>query len=461
MTEKKLKIASENIRMSDELKERIMKKCETNAEHISSDGYTDHVYQVETVKPRKWLKVISGIAACAVIAGGVGAGVVYMSRQGAPSAELDDVETTQEVSDTVEETSPKRLVIDDIMDYKYNELRDKEYWGDEYLSVLDDFLKNSELPERECPLDFNKTHFVFSDKKCELQVLVPDTLLFIDENDDVTCYSADTDTLIEQFLEVRNKKGVNAFSEFVNDENVDMYYYYDLRNQFDPDIILNGAEDEVGFSDAYEFNDAMQYALLEYMSRQTYIDPPNKQITDSFIEIKNADNIHVASVSIFNEDCMSFEILENGESTQQYWMTCDVTELMNILENAMNTEEKHDTDNAAYYFPGGNFVKMGNADYECELVGKGTLTDEQSAQVQDIFYGYDWAAHEVTDTSDLGLVSVFSFKWDNIDGAERHVIVCENGYIYYFDRRGTDYNEHIYKFDNTEIEDKIREMFGF
>lgn len=482
MTEKKLKIASENIRMSDELKERIMKKCESKAEHISSDGYTDHVYQVETVKPRKWLKVISGIAACAVIAGGVGAGVVYMSRQGVPSAELDDVETTQEVSDTVEETSPNRLVIDDIMDYRFIDDSLNDY-VQSILTVLGEYLENNEITEGDAIPSLMQVGMDFSNGSRELHIYENNILTTVDEEGKITYYNIDSRKLFEaldkvmfvandppdnmNIKDVTDEEGVytagGILSEYFNRENIRMYVYCDNMDMYTPAMILNGEEPKIGFSEPIELTDEMQYVIVDYMDEQTSCEPPECMSFNTYIAVidENDSEHPLAKVTFYDEGCMAFEIQKDDNTLVRYWMTGNVTGFGKLLNDVMGTEEEHDTDNAEYYFPGGNFVKMGNADYECKLVGKGTLTDEQSAQVQDIFYGYDWAAHEVTDTSDLGLVSVFSFKWDNIDGAERHVIVCENGYIYYFDRSETDYNEHIYKFDNTEIEDKIREMFGF
>ena len=476
MTEKKLKIASENIRMSDELKERIMKKCESSAENINNDGYTDHVYQVETVKPRKWLKIISEIAACAVIAGGVSTGVVYMSRHGAPSAELEDVETTQEVSDTVEETSQKRLVIDDIMDYRYTNITDGEFWTDEQLMVLDNLLKCTELIETEYAPDSTATRLVYSNKKCEVQILNTGIVLYIDENDNVTCYSVDTDAIhkmanIEKDVNIISEfenieKCTNAFNEFVNDNNFKMYYYCNLADMFTPEMILNGEEPQIGFSKPVEFNDAMQYALCDYMSRQAMVLPPNMQTTNLFIEIKDADNIHVASVSIFDEGCMSFEILEDGVSVQQYWMTCDITDIGKILTETMNTEENHGT-NAAYFFPGGNFVKMGRAEYEMFGDEKHILTDEQSEQIQDILYGYDWKSHEVQWTEDIEesmqseLCAPFSFRFANVNDKDRVINIGKGGYVYYFDRIGTDgeiSDFHVYYIPDADFEIEISEV---
>lgn len=346
MTEKKLKIASENIRMSDELKERIMKKCETNAEHISSDGYTDHVYQVETVKPRKWLKVISGIAACAVIAGGVGAGVVYMSRQGAPSAELDDVETTQEVSDTVEETSPKCLVIDDIMDYRFIDDSLNDY-VQPILTVLGEYLENNEITEGDAIPSLMQVGMDFSNGSRELHIYENNILTTVDEEGKITYYNIDSRKLFEaldkvmfvandlpdnmNIKDVTDEEGVytagGILSEYFNRENIRMYVYCDNMDMYTPAMILNGEEPKIGFSEPIELTDEMQYVIVDYMDEQTSCEPPECMSFNTYIAVidENDSEHPLAKVTFYDEGCMAFEIQKDDNTLVRYWMTGNVT----------------------------------------------------------------------------------------------------------------------------------------
>ena len=70
--------------MPDELRERILDKCaEMEKSERSGNGtYTDHVFTVERAQPHRIRRVVSGLAACAVLAGGLGATGVFLHRQG-------------------------------------------------------------------------------------------------------------------------------------------------------------------------------------------------------------------------------------------------------------------------------------------------------------------------------------------------------------------------------------------
>lgn len=87
MIEKKLKKAAYNIKMSDELKNRIAGQCR-NIDTERSEN--EHVFTVETYKPRRISRFISGAAACAVIVGSVGTAGWLISRNSPmQSDELD------------------------------------------------------------------------------------------------------------------------------------------------------------------------------------------------------------------------------------------------------------------------------------------------------------------------------------------------------------------------------------
>lgn len=84
MMEKKIKSSAEKITMPDKTRERIMDRCIEleKSERSGNTNYTDHVFTVERVKPNRIRRVISGIAACAVLAGGIGATGAMLHRQG-------------------------------------------------------------------------------------------------------------------------------------------------------------------------------------------------------------------------------------------------------------------------------------------------------------------------------------------------------------------------------------------
>jgi hypothetical protein len=107
----KLKDEMEKIKMSDETKERIIAACEETAKNRSieknnNSEYTDHVFTAERVKPRNSImRTVSAVAACALLAGGIGTTGFLLHKQGTvPSAEVEP--TTVVAEDVVELFSP-------------------------------------------------------------------------------------------------------------------------------------------------------------------------------------------------------------------------------------------------------------------------------------------------------------------------------------------------------------------
>lgn len=91
MIEKKLKKAADNIKMSDELKNRIAGQCR-NIDAERSEN--EHVFTVETYKPRRISRFISGAAACAVIVGSVGTAGWLISRNSPMQSDELDADNT-------------------------------------------------------------------------------------------------------------------------------------------------------------------------------------------------------------------------------------------------------------------------------------------------------------------------------------------------------------------------------
>lgn len=138
-----LKEEMEKIKMSDKTKERIIAACEEAAknrsiEKTNNSEYTDHVFTAERVKPRnRIMRSISAVAACALIAGGIGTTGVLLHRQGAaPSAE---VETTTVATKNVTAISP----FGDFSEFDYRfDAGDGKYgrYSAETYAKLSDFL---------------------------------------------------------------------------------------------------------------------------------------------------------------------------------------------------------------------------------------------------------------------------------------------------------------------------------
>lgn len=95
-----LKNELEKIKMPKDTKERIIAACENSARNIAisktdNDGYTDHVFNAERIKPKnRLIRSISAVAACAVIAGSIGTTGYLINRSGkVPTADIE--ETTE------------------------------------------------------------------------------------------------------------------------------------------------------------------------------------------------------------------------------------------------------------------------------------------------------------------------------------------------------------------------------
>ena len=103
----KLKNEMEKIKMPKDTKERIIAACE-NAEKrtTGTEEYTDHVYNAEHVNSRKRIiHSISAVAACALLAGGIGTTGVLLHKQGTvPFADVEP--TTAVMEQTAESISP-------------------------------------------------------------------------------------------------------------------------------------------------------------------------------------------------------------------------------------------------------------------------------------------------------------------------------------------------------------------
>lgn len=91
MIEKKLKKAADNIKMSDELKNRIAGQCR-NIDAERSEN--EHVFTVETYKPRRISQFVSVAAACAVIVGSVGTAGWLISRNSPMQSDELDADNT-------------------------------------------------------------------------------------------------------------------------------------------------------------------------------------------------------------------------------------------------------------------------------------------------------------------------------------------------------------------------------
>ncbi|MBO5162931.1 MAG: hypothetical protein J6B75_00580 [Ruminococcus sp.] len=101
MLEKKLKNAADKITMPESLKIRILRECE-NISAAENNEYEDNqVFVVEKAKPRYIRRIISGIAACAVLVGGIGLAGKSLRNSTEHFSEISDEEVSiDKASDT-------------------------------------------------------------------------------------------------------------------------------------------------------------------------------------------------------------------------------------------------------------------------------------------------------------------------------------------------------------------------
>lgn len=107
--DKKVKRSVEMIKMPDDVKERIIAECEAADKSSLSDNgkYADQVYKIEHVKSHNFRRAVSGIAACAVLAGGIGLSAHLMKKQPSPSsisASPEECTDTTAAAETVTES---------------------------------------------------------------------------------------------------------------------------------------------------------------------------------------------------------------------------------------------------------------------------------------------------------------------------------------------------------------------
>lgn len=99
--DKKIKKAAEKITMPEDMKERIIKACEASADkniiRNDNDGYADEVSGTERIEPkRRILQTVSAVAACAVLAAGIGTtGVLLHKNHRSQLAGSEDVDAAE------------------------------------------------------------------------------------------------------------------------------------------------------------------------------------------------------------------------------------------------------------------------------------------------------------------------------------------------------------------------------
>lgn len=476
----KMKKSAENIKMPDDVRERIIDKCAEieKAERNGDVSYTDHVFTVERVKPNRIRRIVSGIAACAVLTGGIGVTGAMLHRQGNSNIAS---EVAQEACNVV---SP----FGDLSKYDYvfsamdEKLESTEY---ETSGELTDFLNGFNWGEETAPLSAEErenfkgrryvAHWV-DEYYHEIEIRDNGDVLFRKDNfnliDPTSSFEqiqileqkyyhidfAEFDKRVQEIIGGGNtEEPTEATHEFgITDEMIEKMTLavYDESYSAKVTPVYTYSESSVTGENEQDMTNAMMYGLADWISNNSY-DAINAPDTGKLLFNIDVDQSQfcAAKFLFFEENFYSYTVFNKDGTSDSYYFNGDCYEALELLRSAMDTEKKHTEENAAYYLPGFNFVKLNV-----------TGNDELNRKLQDIFYGYDWQAHEIEPVDPESIVaSPYSFKADvvteNGKKIARYVDVCENGYIHLCDIYMLQMsNEKWYKFDNSDILDALNEL---
>ena len=449
MMEKKIRSSAEKITMPDELRERIIDKCtEIEKSERSGNGtYTDHVFTVERAQPHRIRRVVSGIAACAVLAGGLGATGVFLHRQGNSNIGWDMAQVM-----TDEAVTP------------FGDFTQRDY----VFCVADE---NDEVHEYENNAEIadllNKFNWVEETEPFAAEES-PSVYMVSWKNEENHYDLTISSDGIAEWKAYPNSFSREAGHEDEPIEPVFIRYFRIDFNEFDSRVReILGAEtvDEPTEETIQTITDDMtqKMTLAAYDESYNSVLTPKYVYTDSTVSGTNEQDMTDAMMYgladwILNNSDNSISAPETGKLLENvYFFNGDCNEALEILESAMDTEKKHTEDNPAYYLPGFNFVKMG--------IGE---SEEICQKLQDAFYGYDWQAHAVNDvdTDTLEVVYNFAAAIGGENGNNIRVVeVCKDGYIHMCDY-DSDHNkvhpedEKVYKFNNDDILNAVSEIYG-
>ena len=493
MMEKKIKSSAEKITMPDKTRERIMDRCIEleKSERSGNTNYTDHVFTVERVKPNRIRRVISGIAACAVLAGGLGTVGVMLHRNGSGNIGSEMSEVTIMTDEAVTPFGDFSQ-----LDYTFAAEDDNDGgYSQETYGKLSDFLNSfnwgEETDNTSPESDSFKIIYVIWWKNEEshytLQVLDNNMAVFRGypnivskpaghENDPIepdfikyySIDSAEFDMEVREIISADNAEvPAEETSEYVeksiSDEMTEKMCLAVNDGSYSTQLVTYGdiVSDEGRQHDLdiqrQDMTNAMMFAMCGWIGDNSDIYDSARSGKILFEVSVDQGDSGIAAFTFFEEGFYTYAVTNEDGTESTYIFKGDCYEALDLLRSAMDTEKKHTEDNPAYYLPGFNFVKMGIGENE-----------EICQKLQDAFYGYDWQAHEVTgvDTDTLETVFNFSASIAGENGNNTRVVrVCRNGYIHMCDY-DSDRNkvhpddEKVYKFSNDDILNAVSEIYG-
>ena len=481
MMEKKIRSSAEKITMPDELRERIIDKCTEieKAERSGNGTYTDHVFTVERAQPHRIRRVVSGLAACAVLAGGLGATGVFLHRQGNSNigSDMAQVMTDEAVTPFGDFTQRDYVFCvadenDEVHEYENNaELAD-------FLNKFNWVEETEPFAAEEAPSVYmvswknEENHYdltISSDGIAEWKAYPNSFSREADHEDEpieplfIRYFRIDFNEFDSRVREILGAETVDepaeetiqAITDDMTQKMTLAAYDESYNAVLTPNYVYT--DSSCRGTNEQDMTDAMMNGLADWIlnNSDNPISAPETGKLLFNVEVSQNDE-RIAEFLFFEENFYSYTVHNENGTENVYFFNGDCNEALDILESAMDTEKKHTEDNSAYYLPGFNFEKLG--------IGG----DMYSKQLQEIFYGYDWSAHEVTAFDLDSLVFVYGFEGDIAGQYEmytRHVDVYVNGYIHMYDLNEKNEKIHpeqekFYKFDNNDILEAIDELYG-
>ncbi len=487
MMEKKIRSSAEKITMPDELRERILDKCaEMEKSERSGNGtYTDHVFTVERAQPHRIRRVVSGLAACAVLAGGLGATGVFLHRQGSGNIASEVAQEACYVLCPFGDFTQRDYVFsvadenDEVHEYENNaelaDLLNKFNWVEETEPFAAE--EDPEVYMVTWQDEENHYHLIISSDGIAEWKAYPNSFSREAGHEDepiepvfTRYYRIDFnefDSRVREILSADNAKvPAEETSEYAEKSIADEMAEKMTLAVYDEnysavlttcgDIVSDEGRQHDLDVQRQDMTNAMRYGLASWIYANSETNEDSRSGKVLFEVSVNKDDKGIAAFTFFEEGFYTYTVTNEDGTEDTYFFNGDCNEALEILRSAMDTEKKHTEDNAAYYLPGFNFEKLG--------IGG----DMYSKQLQEIFYGYDWAAHEVTAFDLDSLVFVYGFEGDIADQNEmytRHVDVYVNGYIHMYDLNEKNEKIHpeqekFYKFNNNDILEAIDELYG-
>ncbi|MBO5572150.1 MAG: hypothetical protein J5926_05500 [Ruminococcus sp.] len=487
MMEKKIRSSAEKITMPDELRERILDKCaEMEKSERSGNGtYTDHVFTVERAQPHRIRRVVSGLAACAVLAGGLGATGVFLHRQGSGNIASEVAQEACYVLCPFGDFTQRDYVFcvadenDEVHEYENNaelaDLLNKFNWGEE--TDPRDITEDPEVYMVTWQDSENHYHLTISSDGTVKWGAYPNVVFKAAGHEDepiepvfTRYYSIDYnefDSRVREILSAetvdepieQTEEAIQAITDDMTQKMTLAAYdesYNAVLSTYGDIVSDDGTQHDLDIQ-RQDMTDAMMYGLADWMLHNSdiYTDSRSGKVLFK-VSVDQGDN-GVAAFTFFEEGFYSYAVTNEDGTENVYIFNGDCNEALDILESAMDTEKKHTEDNSAYYLPGFNFVKMG--------IGE---SEEICQKLQNAFYGYDWQAHAVNDvdTDTLEVVYNFAAAIGGENGNNIRVVeVCKDGYIHMCDY-DSDHNkvhpedEKVYKFNNDDILNAVSEIYG-